>query len=314
MAMANRVASRTWLIVVVAAHAGVAGADAPPKDAPAPCVNRGSGLVRPLHHLALSATSLQFCLGNDCWSLDRATTKFIATKSIAPIKPQASEDPPNTLTDGHGVTLATADAHHVEFCPKGRASCKSFTYELRTPAAGIDPSVNDARTLGAIVYRGAAEPDDPNHGPSYVLAFDLATGKQLGKLEGSTVTVLDHGFVVDSAKLFDAKLAPIGALAAHDEVWIKVGPTTDVIALRDHDNGDIVIQDTRTAKVRARIPIGIADKSEFFGLVASPDGAKIYAVGTVRDEGDTLIIDATAGKLVGRASPPVCVAGTMRRS
>lgn len=301
-----------WLVAVVA-QASVVAADVP-KDAPAACANRGFGLVRPLHHLALSATSLQFCLGDDCWSLDRATTKFVATGSIAPDKPHGSGDPPNTLTDGHGVTLATADARHVQFCPKGRASCKSFAYKLTTPAAGTEPSLNDARTLGAVVYRGASEPDDPNAGPSYVLAFDLVTGKQLGKLEGSSVTVLDHGFLVDSAKLYDAKLAPVGALAAHDEVWIKVGPTTDVIALRDRDKGDIVIQDTRTAKVRARIPIGIADKSEFFGLVASPDGAQVYAVGTVRDEGDTLIIDAVNGKLVGRVSPPVCTTGTMRRS
>jgi hypothetical protein len=300
-------------LVLVAHSAALAN---PPVDAPAPCVNRGLPLVRPIHDVALDARTLQFCTGNDCWTLDRATNAVAAAPRVAPAAPKP-RDPAGMLTDGDGTVLATAERTHVEFCPKGvavKAACKHFKLSLKTPAAGVDPVMNGARTLGAVVYRGAAEPDDPDHGPSYVIAFDLVKGKQLGVLAGGDVAVLDRGFVVDSERLYSAALKPVGKLAARDEVWIKVGSSTGLIAMRDDATGEVVLQDTRTAKVKARIPLGAADKASFFHLVASPDGATVYAIGTVRDEGDIAVIDVARRKLVAHASPSVCAPGTMRRT
>jgi hypothetical protein len=301
------------LALALVAHAARAN---PPADAPAPCVNRGLPLVRPVHDVALDAKALRFCTGNDCWTLDRASNTVAAAPRAAPV-PAKPGDPPGMLTDGDGTVLATADKTSVEFCPRGvavKAACKRFKLSVKTPAVGVDPAMNAARTLGAVVYRGAAEPDDPDHGPSYVLAFDLVKGKQLGALAGSDIAVLDHGFVVDSAKLYSAALKPVGKLAAGDEVWIKVGPSTDLIALRDAATGEVVLQDTRTARVKARIALGAADKASFFHLVASPDGATLYAIGTVRDEGVIAIIDVAKRKLMTHASPAVCAPGTMRRT
>jgi DNA-binding beta-propeller fold protein YncE len=288
----------------------------PPANAPAPCVNRGLALVRPIHDVALDAKTLRFCTGDDCWTLDRATNAVAAAPKVAPA-PAKTSDPAGMLTDGDGTVLATADKTHVEFCRRGvavKAACKRFKLSLKTPAVGVDPAMNATRTLGAVVYRGAAEPDNPDHGPSYVVAFDLVKGKQLGALAGSDVAVLDRGFVVDSERLYSAALKPVGKLAAHDEVWIKVGSSTDLIALRDNATGEVVLQDTRTAKVKARIPLGGADKASFFHLVASPDGATVYAIGSVRDEGDIAVIDVARRKLVTHASPSVCAPGTMRRT
>jgi hypothetical protein len=299
-------------IVLVAHSAALAN---PPVDAPAPCVNRGLPLVRPIHDVALDGKALRFCTGDDCWALDRATNAVAATPKGAPA-PAKPGDPTGMLTDGDGTVLATADRTHVEFCPKGVAvkpACRRFKLSLKTPAVGVDPVMNATRTLGAVIYRGAAEPDAPDHGPSYVVAFDLVKGKQLGALAGSDVVVLDRGFVVDSEKLYSAALKPVGKLASHDEVWIKVGTSTDLIALRDDTTGEVLLQDTRTAKVKARIPLG-ADKATFFHLVASPDGATVYAIGTVRAEGDIAVIDVAKRKLVAHASPSVCAPGTMRRT
>jgi hypothetical protein len=304
----------TAIPLVLLAHSGALAN--PPVNAQGPCVNRGIPLVRPIHDVALDAKTLRFCTGDDCWTLDRSTNVVAAAPKAAPA-PGKPSDPPGMLSDGDGTVLATADRTHVEFCPMGvavKAACKRFKLALKTPAAGVDPAMNAARTLGAVVYRGAAEPDDPNHGPSYVLAFDLVKGKQLGALAGSDVVVLDRGFVVDSEKLYSAALKPVGKLAARDEVWIKVGASTDLIALRDEATGEAVLQDTRTGKVAARIPLGAADKATFYHLVASPDGAMIYAIGSVRDEGDIVVIDVAKRKLVTHASPSVCAPGTMRRT
>jgi hypothetical protein len=301
------------VLVLLAPFAALAD---PPSDAAAPCVNRGGALVRKVHDVAIDAKTLKFCTGDDCWTLDRATNAVTAAPKVtpAPAKPSA---PAGMLTDVKGTALATADKAHVEFCPKGtavKAACKSFQLAIKTPAAGVDPAMNATGTLGAVVYRGGAEPDDPNYGPSHVVAFDLVKGNQLGALEASDVVVLDHGFVVDSAKLYSDALKPVGKLAAHDEVWIKVGPSTDLIALRDDTTGEAVLQDTRTGKVKARIPLGAADKATFFQLVASPDGAMVYAIGSVGDEGDVVVIDVAKRKLVTHASPKVCAPGTMRRT
>lgn len=312
-AMSLRSVAVSLAVALLAHHAALAD---PPAGAVAPCVNRGGALVRKIHDVALDATTLKFCTGDDCWALDRATNAVTAAPKVPPA-PSKPSDPAGMLTDDTGTILATADRARVEFCPKGvevKAGCKSFQLAIKTPAAGVDPAMNAARTLGAVVYRGAAQPDDPNHGPSYVVAFDLVKGKQLGVLRGSDVVVLDHGFIVDSEKLYSAALKPVGKLAAHDEVWVKLGPSTDVIALRDDTTGEAVLQDTRTARVKARIPLGATDKASFFQLVASSDGAMLYAIGSVRDEGNIAVIDVAKRKLVTHASPTVCAPGTMRRT
>jgi len=299
-------------VVLLAPSAAVADV---PKPAPTPCVNRGGGLLRPIHDVVLDDKTLAFCTGDDCWMLDRATHTVAAAPKVTPA-PEPPRDPAGTLGDGKGATLATADKAHVEFCPRrtgGAPACKSFPLAFKTPAASVRPAMNAAGTLGAVVYRGSAEPDDADHGPSYVAAFDLVKGKQLGALAGGDVVVLDRGFVVDSAKIYNAALKPIGKLAAYDEVWIKVGPSTDLIALRDKTTGELVLQNTRTARLVARIPLGAADPTTYFRLVATPDGAMVYAIGGVEDEGDIVVIDAAHGKLVTHASAPVCAPGTMRR-
>src|SRR5436190_402545 len=71
-------------------------------------------------------------------------------------------------------------------------ACRSPTTS-RSPIAAAYPELNDARTLGAVVVRGEGELDPP----SWILAFNLTTRKQVGKQEGRTIRALDHGFWVD---------------------------------------------------------------------------------------------------------------------
>src|SRR6185503_19312825 len=198
-------------IAAAVALLGHSAAADPPVEAKAPCVNRGSPLVRKLHDVALDASTLKFCTGDDCWTLDRATNAVAAAPRATPA-PSKPSDPAGILTDGNGTILVTADKLRAEFCPKGvevKAACKTFKLALKTPVVGVDPAMNAAGTLGAVVYRGAAQPDDRDHGPSYVVAFDLVKGKRIGVLKASDVVVLDHGFVIDSEKLYSAALKPI---------------------------------------------------------------------------------------------------------
>ena len=305
----NRLASIVALVgSLVVAGPEAARAEAA-KPATAPCVNREATAWRQVRDIVLDASSLQYCTGDDCWSFDLATHTVAAVPKRLPLAPPATQDPPGVLTDGHGTTLATADARHVEFCPRGpeaRSRCKSFAFKLPVPPAAVYPKMNDARTLGAVVVRGEGDHDPP----VWLLAFDLTAGKQVGKLEGSWISVLDHGFWVDHETFYSARFKKVGKIAAPDEVWVKLG-STDRIALRDRVKGDIVLQDTTTGKSR-RIPHGAPDPATRFTLVASPDGAMLYAIGSVSDEGEVLVIDVAAAKIVARATPTVCAAGTHR--
>src|SRR5512140_592219 len=83
-------------LVVFAPFAPFAALADAPKDAPAPCVNRGGGLVRPIHDVTLDAKTLAFCTGDDCWTLDRATNAVAAAPKVIPA-PAKPSDPAGML-------------------------------------------------------------------------------------------------------------------------------------------------------------------------------------------------------------------------
>ena len=295
-----------WLApaAALALATGAARADGP-RPAPDPCVNRETTAWRQVRDATLGTTSLDYCTGDDCWTMALATTVVTNVPKRAPM-PASPPDPAGVLTDGKGTTRATANGTDVEFCPGGKGSCTSFHYELPAPAVAVYPELNDAGTLGAILYRGEGE-ENP---PKFLVAFDLARGKQQ-RLAGHDITVLDHGFLVDHTTLYSARFKKLGKLATPDEVWVKLG-STDRIALRDERKGQVVIQDTTTGRVVSRIPTRFVDPKRFVTLVASPDGATLYAIGSVTDEGEVLTINTKTAKVTARATPAVCATGTHR--
>lgn len=277
-------------------------------DAPAPCVNSGQGAWRDVRDPILDAKSLRYCTGADCWSLDLATG-VVSSAPARPPGPPTEAVSITTLTNDKGMPLATVDETHVEFCT-GKAPCKTFAFSFANPASeGMAVRMNAARTLGAVLYM----PDSYKALDPEVIAFDLVAGKQVGRQTAQEIDVLDHGFLVDGDKLYSAAWKPIGPLAAPDSGWKPLG-STDVIALRDETRGELVIQDTTTGKVRARIPTGAPKPDARYFFVVSPDAAKLYAIGGGIVEGEVLTIDVAAGKLVARAKPPACAAGTHRRT
>lgn len=294
-------------LVSMCAIAGPALAESPAwVDAPAPCVNRESQWWRAVRDPILDATSLQYCTGADCWTLDLAAN----TVAPAPPRPQVRplRDEPGYLTDGHGTTLAHATETEVSFCPRGPSSCRVFHYRFGNAAAnGVFPMMNEARTLGAVIYLGESEAGDP----SFVLAYDLVAMKPIVKRKASDLTALGHGFLLDGRELYSAGWKKVGALAVHDEAWLALG-ATDLLALHDREHGTFVIQSAATGKVKARIAHGVADRATWFQLVASPDGATLYAIGSQSDEGEVLTIDVAAGKIIRRATPTPCAPGTHR--
>ena len=188
-----------------------------------------------------------------------------------------------------------------------KASCRSFKLTFPARAASVEPAMNDARTLGTVVFRGEGDQDPP----TWLVAFNLTTRKQVAKLEGSSLQALDHGFLLDHQTLYSPRFQPIGKLAAPDRAWVKLG-STDRIALRDADKGEIILQSTTTAAA-VRIPTGASDPTVWFALVASPDGARLYAIGTESDEGEVLVIDVAKGKILARADGRQCAPPATQR-
>ncbi len=278
------------------------------KLAAEPCVHRNQHVGwRMITPPILDEKAIFYCTGDDCWSYDRETRKITSALS-RPTVPATAPDPDGILTDGHGNTRATADDSHIEVCSRASA-CKSIKYKVAAAAARVYPLVNATFTLAAVLY---VEPGD-NDVIKHLVAFDVASGKALGQLAGESIEVLDHGFLVDSKTLYDAAFKKVGTLAAPDEVWVALG-STDRIALRDYQQSQIVIQDTRTAKALARIPTGFLNKQKaFINLVLSADARTLYAIGWDFSEGEVIAIDVAAAKVTSRASPPVCAAGTYRR-
>lgn len=279
-------------------------------QSPEPCVNRGAGLVRPIRDIELYPGSLQYCTGVDCWSFNLTTRTVAPLPGYLPAAPRAG-DPPGEFSDGHGTTLAVADETHVEFCPRGTqvaASCRTFKLKLPVPAAAVKPELNDLRTLGTVTYRGQGDGDkDP---PIWLLAFNLATRKQVAQRQGTWITPLDHGFLVDRETLYSAAFKQVARIAAPDEVWVKLG-STDRIALRDTVKGDVIVQNTMTGKA-VRFSLGARDPTTWYALAASPDGATLYAIGSEQAEGEVLVIDVAKTRVIARATAPVCAAGTHR--
>lgn len=275
-------------------------------DAPAPCVNREDQWWRPVRDPLLDASALWYCTGADCWRLD------LASNTIAPAPARPAVRPPRDRqgerTDGHGTLLASADETQVAFCPGGEGTCRVFHYKFDNRAVnGVYPTLNDERTLGAVTYRGEEE----NGAPSYVLLYDLVKRKPIATLKADGVAVLGHGFLIEQSDLYNAAGKKIGALAVPDQGWKRLGKT-DLIALHDPQNGAFLIQDAATGKLKARIAHGLDKKDTAFVFVAAGDGATLYAIGTVSDEGEVLTIDVATARITKRATPPPCPAGTHR--
>jgi hypothetical protein len=292
--------------VMVCSVAQSAPAAPEPTDAPDPCVNREDTWWRAVRDPILDAAALQYCTGADCWKLDLSSN----TVAAAPPRPQVKplRDRQGELTDKQGTLLASADATQASFCPGGDGTCKVFHYKFDNPAVnGVYPMMNDERTLGAVMYRGESEADEP----SFVLAYDLVKGKQIARLEAHEVSVLGRGFLLDETTLYSAAWKKLGTLAARDQAWERLGRTS-LLAIHDTEHGAFVIQDASTGKIKARIAHGLTDKAAWFQFVASPDGARLYAIGSKSDEGEVLTIDVAAGKIVRRATPVVCAPGTHR--
>jgi len=278
----------------------------PSKPATTACVNRENTEWRQVRDPILDAKSLQYCTGEDCWSLDFGTTLV----SAAPKRPLAKRNRPKAgeLGDQQGKPLATADETHVTFCLSGPSSCKSFNYKLANPAVnGVYPLVNDEHTLGAVMARGESEAKQP----SFIFLFDLVQGKQIAKVQGREVSVLGHGFLIDETTFYSAAFKKLGKLAGADQAWERLG-TSDRIAIHDVKKGGFVIQDAMTGKAQRLIPHNVADRAAWFKFVASPDGTKLYAIGSRTVEGEVLTIDVASNKITNRVTPTVCPAGTHR--
>jgi hypothetical protein len=275
-------------------------------DAPGPCVNREDHWWRPARDPIVDAKSLQYCTGADCWTLDLASNTIAAALSRPETRPR--RDRQGEFSDGHGTLLASASETQVSFCPGGDGTCRVFSYKFDNRAVnGVSVMLNEERTLGAVIYQGESEIDDP----SYVLAYDLVKMKPIAKVQAHDVSVLGHGFLINDKVLYSAAWKKVGVLAAYDQAWERIG-RTNLLAIHDTKNGAFVIQDATTGKIKARIAHGLDKKEASFLFVASLDGARLYAIGTVSDEGEVVTIDVAAGKIVSRATPPPCPAGTHR--
>ena len=304
--MRRRLAPALAVLACAVTATASAGPGAAFTDAPDPCVNREDHWWRAARDPILDAASLQYCTGADCWTLDLASNTIAAAPSRMEVRPPRDRE--GERTDGHGTLLASAGETEVSFCPGGEGTCKVFRYRFEHRAVnGVYVTLNAERTLGAVIYRGEEE----TGAPSYVLTYDLVKMKPIASVEGHDVSVLGHGFLLDGKTLYSAAWKRVGALAAPDQAWERIGKT-DLLAIHDRKHGAFLIQDAGTGKVRARIAHGLDKKDASFLFVAAPDGQRLYAVGTVTDEGEVLTIDVAAGKIAKRATPPPCPAGTHR--
>lgn len=290
--------------LLIVASASSALAQPAPDEATTPCVNREKIAWRQVRDASLDAKTLRYCTGEDCWSLD-LVKKLITPIAMIPVsKPALGQS--GSFVD-HGAQLATATETHVEFCPTGPDACKKFDFKIGNPAVnGVYPVMNDERTLGAVMYRGESEARQP----SFVLTYDLTEGKLIKQIKANDVEVLGHGFLIDDV-LYSNKVKKLGKLAVPDQGWIRFAGT-DLLVLHDTKRGAIVLQDTTTTKVKARIDLDVKDVTTLFTLVASPDTNRLYAIGSKTDEGEVIVIDVANGQLIMRTTPTICKTGTHR--
>lgn len=284
---------------------GTERAEAKGAPAPNPCVNPGvlDGARRTLHEVSATASSLAFCTGEDCWSLDASSSTFTPLGPV--IKPTAppATDSPGKSADGR----ATATPTEVSFCPSGPASCKKFTYKFPfQPQNGLSPMINPQGTLGAVIYAGVGEDGEPR----YLLTYDLVAGKPIKQFELKTnhAGVFRTSFLLDHA-LYSAKGKKLGKLALPTADLSPI-PGTDLIALSDAEHATVILQDTATGKAHPRIKLG--NRIGIDQLVASPDGARLYIITQGATEGEVFAIDVAKNKVVAHVAPPRCAAGTAR--
>jgi hypothetical protein len=294
--------ARLIALVVLLGAASVSADTA--KDAPTACVNREKQEWRQVRNAHVDGQTLQYCTGDDCWSYDLVKKKVTAIAKLPVTKP-----PPTTagsFSDASGAH-ATATETHAEFCVAA-SSCKAFDYKLPDPPInGVYPEMNADHTLGAIVYR----PETEAGKKSTVITFDLTAGKQIKQITAGDVNVLPHGFLIGDTALYDAKMKSIGKLAVADGGYEQIG-TSDVFALHDKKKGAVVLQDVSTAKILGRIDLGATDPTEWWTFAVSPDGGRLYAIGSAQDEGKIIVIGVANHELLERTTPPPCAAGTHR--
>lgn len=272
--------------------------------AAAPCANPGirDGARRTLHDASVSASALTFCTGEDCWSLDAATSKVSAIPTIKPTATMPPRDDQGKSPDGR----ATATATEAAFCPSGPASCKKFSYKFAfQPQGGLHPMINAAGTLGAVIYAGVGEDGEPR----YLLTYDLVAGKLIKQVElkSNNAEVFRASFLFDNA-FYSTKLKRLGALAWKGADFVPV-TGTDLIALSDAEHGVVVVQDTATGKPHPKLKLGSLGIDQ---VLASPDGAKLYVITQGKTEGEVVVIDIASNKINARIAPPACAAGTTR--
>ena len=274
------------------------------KAAPDACVHRARNeSSRFLREVKLDASALTFCTGNDCWSYDLKDQ----VTSIPTARPIAADASPGELpkSDPRGTATKT----QVTFCPTGPSACKKFDYKFAfEPANAVRTVVNQAGTLGAIVYLGVPEANQP----SYVIAYDLAKGTQIAKLVGGDVLLFRASFAVDG-KLYSPTGKKLGKLAVSDHgapnAAIAGG---DLVAMADLTKGVVVIQDTAKGKAKPPIKLGLKDLSAA-QLVSSADGATAYLVLDHPYEGEIMVIDVAGNKLASRKAPAVCAPDAWRK-
>jgi len=304
VSLVHRIASNAPIWLLALWLGGTARAEAKDAEAPNPCVNPGvlDGARRTLHDATATASKLVFCTGEDCWSLDVARSVFMTTSAVKPAAPPPAGSPGKSA-DGR----ATATPTEVSFCPSGPASCETFTYKFAfQPQNGLHPMINAQGTLGAVIYAGVGEDGEPR----YLLTYDLVTGKLIKQFELKTnhADVFRTSFLFNHA-LYSAKGKRLGKLAL-PTTDISPIPSTDLIALSDPAHASVILQDTATGKAHPRIKLG--NRIGIDQLVASPDGARLYAITQGATEGEVFAIDVAANKVVAHVSPPPCVAGTAR--
>jgi hypothetical protein len=267
---------------------------------PLPCVERVKAGWRAVRDLTLDGRALAFCAGDECWSFDLVTRTLAATPH-RPVQPSSPPSSDGVLRGPQGRLMARADATHVEFCPRGAAAaCATFRYRLPFPVAAVFPRLNAAGTLGTVQVDGVGD----NDAPVRVFAFDLARGARVGDRAAEAITPLDHGFLVDDT-LYSPAFHELGALATTEQAWAPLGGT-DRVVVRDRRAGQLVVQDTTTARVVARISLGGATPGEAYALVGAADGATLYAVGQGEALAEVLVIDLAAQKVIARVTPEGC--------
>lgn len=154
--------------------------------------------------------------------------------------------------------------------------------------------------------------------PSYVMLYDLAAGKQVGRIKGRQpqADVFSASFIVDDT-VYGSNGRKIGKVekvpSADWKMYTRI-PGTDLVAFEmvtDKDGLLLTVQDLSTGKRKHQIKTGIKVGGLDVSFVS--DRKQLFAIANFPIEGEVLSIDLATGKLQHRGSPPACPAGTVRR-